>query len=96
MQYTAICMKCIRFTTGPVKPCHQVGNVRVDNFRECLIEHGDHKSYRSFIDSLKQAMPNASVFLPGKITYYTAFYKNMLKIILMLLTTHPQTVVGNK
>lgn len=44
--------------------------VTVDDFREILVNDNDTKSFKAFVSSLKQAIPNASVFLPGKYLYY--------------------------
>ena len=38
------------------------------NVRETLVEDSDHICYKTFIDSLRTVLPDASMFLPGKTT----------------------------
>ena len=41
-------------------------SVVVDDFREYLVDEMDKSSFKDFVKSMREAMPDASIFLPGR------------------------------
>ena len=41
-------------------------SVVVDDFREYLVDEMDKSSFKDFVKTMREAMPDASIFLPGR------------------------------